>query len=199
MPLPVITNTVRVAVRGTMPSGQRWINVWHIRKPAGPILAADITAIDGLFPRFYLGAAIGAGQFVFTQCNPAVTMEDLTYTPLDGSSASTVIAHLATGAAAGVDTLPSEVTAVMTLRTLLRGRSHRGRIYLPTFVETINTALGTILVGTAAALITQLIGVQANLVAAGYEIVVASYLLASATSVSTFTMDSRWDVQRGRK
>jgi len=199
MPLPVIANTVRCVVRGTCETGQRWINTVHVQKPAGPILAADITAIHPILVRLWSGAAYGAGTSCLALCAAGVTCDDVVYTPLDGSSASTVITVAGVGAQPAGQSLPGECSEVLTLRTTTRGRSYRGRIYLPPWYTFERTTNGYILNTGMASMITQALGVQTALVAAGYTLGVASYKLSLITPISTVTMDNKFDVQRGRK
>jgi len=199
MPLPVIANTVRCVSRGTCESGQKWINTVHVQKPAGPILAADITAIHPILVRLWSGAAYGAGTACIALCASGVTHDDIVYTPLDGTSASTVITVAAVGGQTAGQSLPAECSEVLTLRTTHRGRSYRGRIYLPPWYQAERTTNGYILGTGINSMITQALGVQTALVAAGYTLGVASYKLSLFTSLSTVTMDNKFDVQRGRK
>ena len=199
MPLPVISNTVRCVVRGTCESGQRWINTVHVQKAAGPILAGDITAIHPILVRAWSGAAYGTGTSCLALCAAGVTCDDVVYTPLDGTSASTTITVAGVGAQTAGQSLPGEVSEVVTLRTLVRGRSYRGRVFLPPWYQAERTTNGVILASGIASTITQWLGVQTALVAAGYTLGVASYLHALFTSLSTVTMDNKFDVQRGRK
>lgn len=199
MPLPVIVDVVRAAVRGTCPSGQRWINVHHLRKIAGaPWLAGDFTTIDPLLRRLYSGAAFGAGIPWMSSCVAAVTLDDISYTPLDGTSPTSVITAGLAGGAAGTS-LPSEVAAVLTLRTNLRGRSHRGRVYLPPVSTGTVSAGGIIPAANVTGEVAQAGGMSTALVAAGYWPCVASYLLHTSSDITSYTMDNRFDVQRGRK
>ena len=108
---------------------------------------------------------------------------------------------------------------MMTLRTNIRGRRYRGRIYLP------QPASGSTIIGNdgklsatiLTAVPTQAQGLQTALQAIQWSIVVASYgksLVKDpndkydkievtwspfATDVSTFTMDGVLDVMRNRK
>ena len=200
MPLPIITGVARVAVRGTMPSGQRWINVCHVRKNAGGAFSgADQAAVQPILVRLWRGTAFGSGNDWLSNCNNQLTLDDMTYTPLDGSSPSIVQSVNLNGVSAGVSA-PSEVAQVLTLRTALRGRAHRGRMYMPAPVVGTYSAGGVLTGANITNFLTQVVAVQNALIAAGFTIVVASYLGAgSASDVIVFTMDNKADVQRGRK
>jgi len=182
-----------------MPSGQRWVNVVHVEKIAGPpFLAADVNNVQPILVRLWRGAAYGAGQAWLDYCNTGLTIDDMTYTPLDGTSPSIVNTVALAGISAAISA-PSEVAHVLTLRTLTRGRRYRGRIYFPAPIVTAYAA-GGILVGTAVIAIgVQAAAMQTALIAAGYRMVVASYLGGFATLITSFTMDNKADVIRGRK
>jgi len=95
--------------------------------------------------------------------------------------------------------LPAECSEVITIRTNHRGRSYRGRIFLPPWYQAERTTNGYILNTGITSMLAQCTGVAGALITAGYELGVASYKLSLFTVASTFTMDNKFDVQRGRK
>jgi len=196
MALPVITDTMRVAVRGHLVNGHAFANVMHFRKSGAITFAAAIAILDPKLVN-HLTVAVGAGEPWRNHANTGTTIDDFTYTPLDGATATTVIAHAIPGISAG-DELPANVALVITLRTALRGRSHRGRVYQAPFVEGENTSLGNPLSATVANIQTQWNGLLTNLAGTGVSLVVASYKLVTATDVASITVDTRWDTQRRR-
>lgn len=199
MPLPVIPSVCRVAVRGTCPSGQRWVNVVHVHKAAaGAWVAGDIAVVQPLLVRLWKGAAFGAGADWMGNCNTTCTIDDMTYTPLDGSSPSTVQTVALAGVSASVS-LPSEVAFVLTLRTPIRGRRARGRIYLPPPVNGAMVAPGVLQATSVTATVAQATGLQTALIAAGFSLEVTSYKFVQTNAVTVFSMDNKGDVQRGRK
>jgi hypothetical protein len=108
-----------------------------------------------------------------------------------------VISHPFTGTAGGL-ALPPQVCLVVSLRTNLRGRSYRGRVYQGPWTASNNVAPG---VPAAAAVLDVQEQWQAHLAAlagSGVSLVVASYLHATATDVAAVSVDSRWDTQRRR-
>lgn len=212
MPLPVINGTVRVSVQGLAPSGQKWVNNWHFRYTGGASNpgSIDINNLDAILLRIYSGTAYGAGTPWFTLCTSAVSMQQITYTPLDGTSIPTLITHTPAGSAAG-NTSPSEVAVVATIRTLVRGKRNRGRIYLPCPASVNIGSTGTF---ASTAITSFLVQVQGAITALGgpsvapfWELGVASYATSGPhppysphfTPVSAVTMDGVCDVQRRRK
>ena len=130
--LPVIPDTVRVALLWTSTPGQNAVNVIHIRGVAGPITYAQLQAA--------LNAHVTANMWATVSTEASIA--EVTMTQLDGVTASasfntTTPAHWTGGA--GTDFSP-QVSTLVKFQTLLRGRSHRGRIFLPYGPETIITA-----------------------------------------------------------
>lgn len=197
MPLPVITDTLRVAVNFKMANGHLAANVLHYRKTAALTFAGAIAVLDPILEHLYMTSG-GAGVCWQEQAPGLASMIDFRYTPLDGTSATTVIPHAGVGANGG-EPLPSQVALVGTLRTAQRGRRHRGRVYTAPYTESANTAsaapLGSVVSGMNTRWATHL----SNLAGSGVSLVVASYLSASATDVASVTFDPTWDTQRRRQ
>lgn len=198
MPLPVITDVIRVAVRGVCPSGQPWVNVLHFRASTGTTLAANAALIQPEIAKLYSVVGYGASKAGWaSNASTQSKTVDVTYLPLDGVSASLSNSMAITGAAGG-DALPSDVAMVITHRTLLRGARHRGRSYWAGFAESVNGSDGRIITGT----ITDFLGCwgafNAALVTKAIPQVVASYKFASAEPVSSYAIDTAWDRQRRR-
>jgi hypothetical protein len=182
-----------------MPSGQRWVNVYHFLFTGGGAPAtSDFTALTAKLLKLYTGAAYAGGQKVSQHWPAATTLDDVTYTPLDGTSTSTIQGFGVAGAEAA-EALPSEVALCMTLRTAIRGRSYRGRVFLGGFTEVLNTAGGIVLGADLAGIILQFEGFRADVLTINWEMVVASYKLGVANTVTSITANNKWDVQRGRK
>lgn len=196
MPLPVITDVMRVAINGRSSNGVKWANVLHYRKTGVLTYAGAIAALDPILVD-HLTTANGGGACWTQLAHSGATIDDIRYTPLDGSSATTVISHVAPGVNAN-EALPASLCLVVTLRTALRGRSHRGRVYQGPWTEAASTATGTPLSTQPTAVAAQWTAHLAALVGSGVSLVVASYLLATATDVATCTVDTRWDTQRRR-
>lgn len=204
MALPIIAGVVRCAASGVVPSGQRWVNVHHARFKGGVSnpSAADITALDALLARLYAGSAFGTGvAWVTSQCSPGCQFLQMAYTPLDGTSLTSF--YPKSGAGVLSPSSPSECAPVLTLRSATRGRSNRGRVYLPAPGSTVVDANGRLGTGTAANTVSQYAGILSALggplVTPFWELGVASYLHATFAPIVVATMDTNIDVQRRRK
>lgn len=200
MPLPVINNVVRVAVAGLMGGGAgHWVNVHHFLKTSGAIDTTALFALNAEIERLYAGTPYTSGLALLASCNSGTILQSCTYTPLDGSSASTVLV-VSGGGSGSVESLPHEVAEVCTHRTALRGRRYRGRTYLPPVTESNTDGSGRLGGTVVSGWGFQWIGFRAGLVANNWQHVVASYLApAVGTPVTSTTIDSVFDVQRRRK
>src|SRR5215831_20184337 len=138
MPLPTIAGVTRVVIRGAMPSGRTWANIWHWQYAGGASTPGptEFNNLDAIFIRLYSGAAYSGGIAWLPDARNSVTVVETAYTNLDGSSLSYSLPKALTGGNSSGNSLPSEVAHVMTLRTPYRGRRYRGRIYLPPLVTT---------------------------------------------------------------
>jgi len=200
MPLPTIPGVARCTFRGLMPSGKQWSNVLHCRYAAGASTpgTTELTNLDALLVRLWSGAAFGAGAGWLTNCPTAVTLIDAQYYVLFGGAPPLVITHAAAGSGAGT-ACPSEVACVMTIRTNTRGRSYRGRTYLPAPNTALIASGGVIAAAPITAALAQWNGCQTALNAIQWSIGVASYLHSTFNDSTSFTMDTRFDVIRHRK
>lgn len=199
MPLPVIANTWRVAVRGVTSHGTPFVNVIHLHRTAGAAAPADVPALVTELNKLYGGASYGGGGLnLLNNCNSSTVVSDYTFLLLDGISASIVSVAAAAGSGAA-QALPAEVAEVITLRTPNRGRSYRGRIYLPAMTTGALIAGGNIAAAVTTALTAQCVGFQAAIGGLTYSWVVASYKLGLVNTITGFTMDPAPDVQRRRK
>jgi len=198
MPLPIITNTVRVVYEGRLEQGTNWANIIHCRHPSGAPSGADIAALLVELDRLYTGASYGGGATFWSGAatNGAV-LDTITITPLDGTSASTV-ATVGQAGANTADPLPAGTALVLTHRTNLRGRSFRGRTYIAGWGEDMNTATGNPDQTAITLFVSQWTQFRAALSPINWEFVVASYLTSQATPVVGTTADARWDSQRRR-
>jgi hypothetical protein len=220
MALPTIPGVVRAAVKGTMPNGQTWVNVQHFEYALGAS-SPGTTEIDGLhieLARFYVGTNYTTGKYVlFYGPNTLKTLQ-VDYTVLDAASLMYTKLMAASGTSAATGVQPSELAPVLTLRTAVRGRRNRGRIYLPT--PTTNGYIGTtgdLDTVYTGAIVLQYMDMRTALAAKQWRPVVASYgkslindpvdkhdkievtWTPYATPITNVTMDTKVDVQRSRK
>lgn len=196
MPLPVIANTLRVAIEGHLSNGHSWANVLHFRKTGVLTYAGAIAILDPILDA-HLATSAGAGASWASLADNLSSVEQIRYTPLDGTTATVVESHVIPGAESA-HALPANVALVITLRTGVRGRSFRGRVYQAPFVEAYNDDDGGPSSVLVAAVQAQWEELLAALVGSGLTLVVASYELVVATDVASVTVDGRWDTQRRR-
>jgi len=121
-------------------------------------------------------------------------------TPLDGSGVTlptpTGSPAKWTGTGTGGDILPTSCL-LMKLNTAQRGRSHRGRIYLP-FLNTNNVGDGKIGSSIQASVTTAWVAYKTALASAGAPLQVASYVLASSADVVAIAAETYEATQRRR-
>lgn len=213
MPLPTITGVVRVSCRGTNVAGQQWVNVLHFQhgNPGTSFTNSDINALDAKLARLYSGTAYTTGVPWLTICTSNTQLVDFTYYPLDGTSSPTVTPHAALGAAASTTNQPSEVAHVLTLRTGIRGRRYRGRIYLPAAgTGAMSGTTGQMITANVNNFLTQARGLLADLQTIQWYWSVVSYGHGTlhgvpqtwtpfSTPLTDVNMDGVADVQRRRK
>ena len=190
-PLPVIPDVVRVAFTWTNPAYTRHaVNVMHFN-----CVPTDIAHL-----RTTLEANVNA--LMWSQTPAASTITSLRFTPLDGMGSSLDFATSGgskwAGNAGTGDTTP-QVAAIVKLLTGIRGRSHRGRVFLPWVAEGNNTN-GTF---TSAAVVSAMQGAWTTFIAAmstaAHDLQVTSYHLATSTDVQTCVVESQLATQRRRQ
>lgn len=198
MPLPVIADTLRVSLEGHMPNGHLWANVLHYRKTGALSYAGAIAVLDPLMVRL-VSFNFAAASAWAAQAPTTWGVDRVRYTPLDGVSATTVIAHAIPGLNAN-EPLPANIALVVTKYTALRGRANRGRVYLSGHTEDGNLPPGVVNPVTLGRHQANWNGHLADLVGSGVSLVVASYLPpAAANDVVSVVINNRWDTQRRRQ
>lgn len=189
-PLPVIANVYRVALNWTNADFPSRVatNVIHLRK-AGSNPAALWTSLDA-----HATAAMWETQDTHTQVN------SVAITPLDGSGTTLTVntgrPAKWSGAQATHDFSPQTCT-VLKLVTAKRGRSYRGRVYLPFTCENSQVA-GIVDNGQGAAMTAAWVAWMAAMAADGFALVVASYLLSTAENVVALACEADVATQRRR-
>jgi hypothetical protein len=185
MPLPVIAGIVRCSIEATM-SGEQVVNVLHLDLGSDPTPSAD-AASD-------LGAAWKSALQATGHCSNAYSANAITCQPLDGSSAGQTFVPSGWPWVGGssVDPAPTILARILTLRTGLAGRSHRGRIYVGGLVRDDVNPDGT---QWDPSVHSDWVTISNDLLTAlspgpaGAQLVVASYKLATASQV--FAIDPR--------
>lgn len=189
MPLPVIANTYRVALLWSHSDlGSDAVNVMHFRK-AGATPVDLATKID---------SHVGNTMWNFQDSHAVVNEVDVT--PLDGT---TVTYPFLTGAptkwkgfSSSHDVIP-QGAAVMKILTAKRGRSYRGRLYLPWVAETFSTN-GVLDATTVTNMTTAWSTFVSAMSGDGYDLVVASYLLETAEDAIAIACEPMLATQRRR-
>jgi hypothetical protein len=185
--LPTIADTYRVALVWNL-SGQSAVNVMHFLR-SSTTAAVIASTLDS-----NVTAAMWGSVW------PTATVNHIAVTPLDGSSATYTLntsgAKWTGSAAAGDPTIA--VAAIVKLTTSLRGRSNRGRLYLPGTCESVQNG-GTLVAGTVTSMQTAWNNFLTAMVAAGQQPVVASYLHATQHPVAAFTVETFLATQRRRQ
>lgn len=187
-PLPVITNVYRTALLWGNAAGGNPVNVLHFRGSPGSA-AGLYTALD---------ANVTSGMWAFTTTNLAINT--VAITPLDGTTATVLNATGGPAKWAGStvgDSVPA-AAPVLSFRTAKRGPSYRGRIYLPGLVENGQTD-GVLQGATKALLLAAWVTFRTAIAAAGYPLVVASYVHSTAELVTSQDMNSRYGIVRRRQ
>lgn len=173
-PLPVISNVYRVAFEWTnSDTGLTATNVMHFHA-AGSNPLALITALD---------AHVTASMWLLQTTHSHIA--NLIVTPLDGGGVSVPFATGSPAKWTGEQTneeFSPQVAGIIKLLTAKRGRSYRGRVYLPWVAETSQTN-GQLSTGSTASLDTSWIAFHTAMTTAGFDWVVASYKLATAENV----------------
>lgn len=186
MPLPIIADTFRVAFNWSA-SGQHAANVMHFRDASAnaEAVAAHIDAV--------------VTQAMWSTATSSSSVTSLEVTPLDGSSVTFLypVSGLKwSGNASAGDWIPM-AAGMVSLRTARRGRSYRGRVYLPFTAESgvTNGAVNFSLTGWQTAW-TNFI---ANITGSDTHLVVASYTNATAEDVVSAIVETELGTQRRRQ
>lgn len=136
--------------------------------------------------------------------NPGDThshVNNIVVTPLNGSSNSFTFPTGEPSKWTGGQTTQSiapQVCALVKLTTDVRGRSYRGRVYVP-WVSEASTTNGFLDSDTVTAMQTAWETFQANLATNDTELVVASYLHSTAQEVTALLVESFTATQRKRQ
>lgn len=197
-PLPVIPSVFRVTLNwsaGALVAA----NVIHVKDPGATQTAMQVlTEIKDVMTSGGTGTELWRSMFAAT--GQDVGLVNLEALPLDGTSTTSTIsgAPIVGGGGAG-DVIPSQA-AVVTLRTGIRGRSYRGRVFTPFVVEGKAT-LGTLTGPTTAAMQAGWEGFRAGLVANSPSLTleVASYKLGTSETVDSVTAQPVLGTIRGRQ
>jgi hypothetical protein len=148
-----------------------------------------------------IGIDVGAA-LVANMWHPAVStanFNDISVTPLDGSSATVKVSMVPYDSAGSTSGAWSPASAaVVSIQTAKRGRSYRGRLYIP-FIGEAAISDGSLVSGQADDVLAGFTSFKAALTTAGVEWVVASYKHSTAELVTGFYVMSQLGTQRRRQ
>ena len=189
MPLPVISNVMRVSLEWTNTAGG-WpfvaVNVMHFRGAPGD--ESDVATA--------LASTLNTNQNdALFSLSEDYDLTNISVTPLDGTSSAQVFPQTGISGHATGQAIP-QCAVVWTFYTGHRGPSGRGRIYLGPITETINDD-GNLIVGTSDPG-TAIQAIIDDMLGAGHELLVASYTHSVARDVSSFTIHPLIRTQRRR-
>lgn len=133
--LPVIADVYRCALHWTNSSGGDAVNVIHVKAASQVSTVLIFNVLD---------AHVTAAMWDWVAATAVV--DDVAVTPLDGVTGTD---HFSTGSPAkwtggGLGQALPQVAGIIKLTTGFRGRSHRGRIFIP-FIGEGETATGTLI------------------------------------------------------
>lgn len=154
------------------------------------------TGVETLEALLLTSVKIGMWQYTGT----GEHIESFDCTPLDGSSNTS---HTPTGLTAdwtgsiSVADITPQVAVLVKSVTAVRGRSHRGRSFLPWCAESVNTA-GTLSESTRASMEVAWNLFRTTMATGGWAPVVASYKLAEATDITNYHVEPITATQRRR-
>jgi len=189
-PLPVIPGVIRAAFRWTSPNFTRAaVNVMHFREASEDI--------DALWAS--IDANVTAAMWNQTHSNNAIV--DVTFTTLNGISGSVVKTTGSPSKWKGNNTpgdVTAQVAALIKVSTASRGRSYRGRVYLPWVLESENDS-GTYNSTARTAQTTAWNTFRTAMAAANHELGIASYKLAQFAPATQCTAEILLATQRLRQ
>jgi len=183
--LPVITNVSRCAFTwGPIEA----INVMHFKQ--------EVIDSEGLFGAF--DANFTANMWAC--CGTSQKINQVVITPLDGSGFTDSFVPPNTSKWNGVQTgdIAPNVAGVLSCKTLIRGRSFRGRNFIGPATEGSGSA-GIMTPSIALAMVNAWTSVAAALNSDGVEPVVASYKLAEATPITSYAVRNAFGTVRMRQ
>lgn len=183
---------------GHTAAGENWMFTWWAdsARSSASAAAAAVTwaqtlwagAVDGNGLEDHLPTTVGLDSVSTVEINTATGTQISrldTAISLDGVSAS--------------NTLPSDCSAVVSLRTATPTRSGRGRFYLPPGVVTDVAADGRIVADFIADLSASLAAAWTGYNSASDRPVIYSRTQRLTRSITSFDIGDLWDTQRGRE
>lgn len=189
-PLPVIPDIYRVAWNWEAANGSKATNVMHFA-------SGELDPLDWVDT--FATAVESVSSNLLGGVSEAWSVRSFDVTPLDGISATVTVPTDGTAlwdGIAGPEYFPQAATLIK-LTTGVRGRSGRGRVFLPGAAESVYDQ-GTLNESVRSDVTLAWLDLQAELTVAGLAIHVASYKNESASIASGLLCESKVATQRRR-
>jgi hypothetical protein len=197
MPFIPIPNIAQVCWQLTL-AGQAIQFCLSFRKDSPPITLSDLTSLATQSESWW-GATLRLRLSTGVVCAQVVATDQTT----QGAPQATVTSGAA--GTVGSASLPSNVAAVVSLRTAIRGRSYRGRAYIPGIPLSAQSSATDMTGGFATNLITDFSTLLTNLASLGWHMCVPSrqhngvvLVTGNSKDVTAFVVDAHFDSQRRR-
>lgn len=201
--MAIPADTARIVFNGKMPNGEIWSTGFWVHGGV-PTSAGEANALAELaFDEFLANDDSGAMRISIEDLmNAATSLTDIkAYCyPTGGPTAPYIGDYVLPTAKVGTvgGHLPNQVAIVLTLRTGIAGRRHRGRMYLPMTGLTMAADGQVAQTDLATQTDAWALAFSDWNAADTPKIVVVSQVGTAYTPVTSVTMDSRADVQRSR-
>lgn len=189
-PLPTIPDTIRCAFNWLAPTGLT---------PATNVMHFNSTAYDMDALWTDLQAQVVAGMWLGVRST--ARLNEVVMTPLDGGGASRVFTAPVTAAwqgGSGAGDIVPQVSVLVSHRTSQRGRSFRGRTYLP-YISEGSIAGGIYDSSVVTSQTTSWQAFRSGMSAAGSPLVVATYKLSDSALVTQCIVRGFTATQRRRQ
>lgn len=195
--------TVEVAVRGTVPGNELWVNVHHCdlfgSAPDDPLTAVEATLVAGHFEDLYTALDTSV------DFHEDWTVDTIVVRRISGAGGAIIttgesyeFAQTIVGANAA-HPLPPQLAVVVTKKTGLAGRSNRGRCYLSGFTESHVSDPARITTTVAGDIADDFVSFQAALAGDDWFYSVLSRTNVAMVRVNQFRVGTAIDTQRRRR
>lgn len=186
-PLPTIEDTFRTAWNWRIGS-QTAVNVIHFHDDLGNQTSANLFA----------DIALNVTHDMWDSVVAFGRADDIDITPLDGAGATQTFptVDIDKWRGGGGSEFAPAVATIVKLTSDFRGKSKNGRIFLP-FTAESKMANGTLVSPTAQT--AAWVAFANAMIAVGWHLCVASYLLASQVPVANLAVESTLATQRRRQ
>lgn len=175
-----------------------WVNYGGNPTTAQALARFQADVIDSVWP-----SGAGGVKSYHSSAVILASVQTRIIEPIAGGVVSTATAAYSRAGTAGGNSLPAEVSTVLSLRTGLSGASYRGRLYLPPNSVTQCSSLGRLVAGDLtnilAAWQAAFVAMNADTTYTSADIVVRSRLHQVSTVVVSIDLGDVFDAQRRRR